>query len=345
MKELSSAALLLVVASLLSCASNHVPDVPDVPAGPDSCLKDSTCVFTAVASDPDGDNVSLRFDWGDSSASHWEGWFASGETVVFTHAWSDTGTYGVRVAAQDHQLASEFSEARTVQVFVRPPPNTPNEPEGTDIGGTDTSYEFQAGAGHPDGLLVSIRFAWGDGDTSDWSGFVLPHWPVEMRHSWTTPGTYRVRAQAKDTYGLTSEWSEPHTMVVRAVGRLRQVGLPVLYPDSSGFRIRVVNEGTIEGTISWLAFGNASDSSYMRNFLIQQDHCGFPLPNGMPGIGPGDTVRFTAPVTVAPDLSQFVELTFSDFHDDPMGSGPIVNVHGKEIVFRFSDGSEMTVPP
>jgi len=28
-----------------------------------------------------------------------------------------------------------------------------------------------------------------------------------------------------------------------------------------------------------------------------------------------------------------------------MGSGPIVNVHGKEIVFRFSDGSEMTVPP
>jgi len=92
-KALSTAALALAMAGLLSCKSNHAPEVPGVPTGPDYCQRDTTYVFSTVASDPDGDSIAFRFDWGDSTTSHWEGWFASGETVAFTHAWSDTGTY------------------------------------------------------------------------------------------------------------------------------------------------------------------------------------------------------------------------------------------------------------
>jgi hypothetical protein len=333
------------VAALLSCKTNHAPDVPDRPVGPDYCFRDSTYVFTAVASDPDGDNVALRFDWGDSTASHWEGWFASGETVVFTHAWSDTGTYEVRVSAQDHLLTSEFSEARTVQVTMRLPPETPGEPSGPDIGGRDTSYDFQAGAGHPDWLQVAIRFAWGDGDTSDWSEFVLPYGPVEMSHSWSTPDTYLVRAQARDTYGLTSQWSEPHDIVIRPPGwsRLMMVGAPELTGDSSGFRVWVVNVGTVEDTVNWLVFSNTSEFLYMRDFRIGPDRCGYPLAPGMPGTGPGDTVHFTAPITIAPN--DLVELYFADFHVDSLGADERANVSGKEFVFRFSDGSEITVIP
>jgi hypothetical protein len=166
-RALTAAALPLVVAVLLSCKTNHAPDVPAVPSGPDYCYKDTGYTFETTVTDPDGDSMAVRFDWGDSTVSHWEGWFASGDTVAFAHAWSDTGTYEVRVSVQDHQLTSEFSEARTVQVTMRLPPDTPGKPSGPSVGGKDTAYDFRAGAGHPDWELVAIRFAWGDGDTSD----------------------------------------------------------------------------------------------------------------------------------------------------------------------------------
>ncbi len=341
------AALFLAAASLLSCSSNHAPEVPARPAGPDYCFKDSTYVFTAVASDPDGDSVAVRFDWGDSTASHWQSWFASGETVEFTHAWTDTGTFYLRVSAQDQKLlTSEPSDSLAVRVATRWPPETPSTPAGPNVGGIDTSYSFVAGADHPDGIDVAIRFAWGDGDTSDWSEFVLPHAPVEMSHSWSSPGTYLVRAQARDTFGLTSQWSVPHAIVIRAVGRLRQVGQPTLTADSSGFLIRVVNDGTVEDTIGWLAFLDTPDSAYMRSFRIDGDlGTGCPIPDGQPGIGPGDTVRF-APVTIAPYGVQLVELVFYPFFDrEVYPPGNLFNVNGRQFVFRFSDGSEITVNP
>jgi outer membrane protein assembly factor BamB len=211
-RTLAAAAVVLV--AWLSCNSNHAPDVPSVPTGPDYCQRDTTYTFSAVATDPDGDSVALRFDWGDSTVSHWVGWYASGETVAFTHAWSDTGNFEVRVLAQDRQRTSALSEGHSVQVGIRLPPATPGEPQGPRFGGKDTLYDFKAGADHPDWLYVAIRFSWGDGDTSDWSDFVLPGGPVEMSHAWSTPDTYLVRAQAKDTFGLTSQWSEPHTIVI-----------------------------------------------------------------------------------------------------------------------------------
>ena len=132
-KALSAAALPLVVVALLSCKTNHAPDAPAVTAGPQYCLQDSTYSFSAAASDPDGDSVTVRFDWGDSTLSHWVGLFASGETFTFTHAWSDTGTYEVRVSAQDSQRTSDPSEGYVVQVVIRFPPAKPVMPRGPDV--------------------------------------------------------------------------------------------------------------------------------------------------------------------------------------------------------------------
>ncbi len=62
---------------------------------------------------------------------------------------------------------------------------------------------------------VSIRFAWGDGDTSDWSAFVAPGESVSMDHKWTVPDTYTVTAQARDTGNARSPWSAPHHIRIR----------------------------------------------------------------------------------------------------------------------------------
>jgi hypothetical protein len=346
-RTLAAAAVVLVVAAWLSCRSNRAPDVPAVPTGPAYCFKDATYTFKTVASDPDGDSMVVRFDWGDSSDSHWMGWFASGDTVAATHAWSDTGNYEVRVSAQDRKRTSDLSDGLKVRVAIRWPPETPAAPTGPSVGGRDTLYKFTAGADHPDNIPVAIRFAWGDGDTSDWSEFDLPGGPVSMSHAWSVPDTYAVAAQAKDTGELTSLWSSPHTIVIRPPGwsELRMVGAPMLPPDSSGFLILGVNVGTVEDTVSWLAFSDTSESLYMRDFRIEANHgVGYPVPNGQPGAGPGDTVRF-APVTIAPDMSQVVELYFAEFHADSLGNDFAANVHGKQFVFRFDDGSVITVNP
>jgi hypothetical protein len=347
-RALSAAVLALVVTASLSCETNHAPDVPALPTGPAYCFKDTTYMFQTVVSDRDGDSMVVRFDWGDSSDSHWMGWFASGDTVASAHAWSDTGNYEVRVSAQDRERTSDLSDGLKVKVTIRWPPETPAAPAGPSVGGRDTLYTFTSGADHPDNIPVAIRFAWGDGDTSDWSAFDLPGGPVSMSHAWSEPDTYAVTAQAKDTGELTSLWSSPHTIVIRPPGwsELRMVGSPILPPDSSGFLVKVVNVGTAEDTIRWLVFFDTSESLFMRDFRIEADHCGYPIPNGMPGTGPGDTVCFTAPVTIAPDMAQVVELYFGSFYvDEVVPPGTRANVHGKQFVFRFDDGSVITVNP
>ncbi len=211
---LLSAALLVVGVS--SCRKNRPPDVPAVPTGPDICFKDSAYSFTTTVTDPDGDSVSVRFVSTDGSESNWSGWFASRDTVALTYAWSDTGTYEVRAEARDQGLRmSGWSGPLIVQVVLRRPPYTPAAPTGPDKGGQDSSYSFAAAAFHPDNVNVSIRFSWGDDDTTDWSPYVASGETVRMSHAWTAPGTYAVAAQAKDTGNTLSQWSTPDTLIIR----------------------------------------------------------------------------------------------------------------------------------
>lgn len=319
-RALSAAVFALVVAASLSCETNHAPDVPALPTGPAYCFKDTTYTFQAVVSDPDGDSMVVRFDWGDSSDSHWMGWFASGDTVAFTHAWSDTGSYEVSVAAQDRERTSDLSDGLKVKVAIRWPPETPAAPTGPSVGGRDTLYTFMSGADHPDNIPVAIRFAWGDGDTSDWSEFVPSGGPVSMSHAWSAPGIYAVTAQAKDTGEVMSPWSLQHDIVVGLPGSLVMVGAPVLTPDSLGFLIRCANNGSFELTVSCLRFLVTPEYTYMRDFRVDSDHCGYPIPNGMLGTGPGDTVHFTTPVTIAPGGPQLIEVYFGDIHADSLGA-------------------------
>ncbi len=330
--------------SVNSCRPNRAPDVPGVPLGPDNCIADSVYTFTAVASDPDGDSVALRFDWGNPTVSHWEGWFASGETVAFTHAWSDTGTYDVRVAAQDQRLlVSGSSESLIVRVVYRRPPETPTTPAGPTAGVTDSSYRFVAAADHPDGVDVAIRFAWGDGDTSGWSEYMIPTVPAEKSHAWSTPGMYVVRAQARDTFGLTSQWSDPHDITIVRPGHLKMVGDPIIGPDGKMFLMNIMNDGNRDDTVRWLSFLPTSESLYLKDdFRIDADHDGFPLTIGK---GPGDTIWFTAPVATPPDGLN--ELYFRDFYatPNPTVQDTAIDVRGHTFMFRFSDGSEITVIP
>ncbi len=214
--------LLAVMVLVIGCRQNHAPEVSALVAGPEVFLKDTTYTFAVVATDAEGDSVSVRFDWGDSTVSNWTGWFPSGDTIAVKHAWFAAGTYKVGAQARDQKLkTSAWSGAPSTTIVVRRTPALPGAPTGPDRGGQDSSYTFTAAALQPDGAMVAIRFAWGDGDTSGWSAFVASGESVSMIHAWAAPDTYAVTAQAKDTGNAPSRWSAPESIVIRPPDTMR----------------------------------------------------------------------------------------------------------------------------
>ena len=94
------------------------------------------------------------------------------------------------------------------------PPDTPYTPIGPSSGFTNRYYGFVSVIIDPDDDNVAIRFDWGNGDTSVWSQLAASNDYVEIQFSWSEPGPYYVKAQARDEYENTSEWSLPHYILI-----------------------------------------------------------------------------------------------------------------------------------
>ncbi len=94
----------LIIATLAELAGAGLPSQPpDQPVltGPDVGIVNEPCFFTAVTTDPDGDDLYYRFDWGNGHDSGWLGPFNSGDSVNESYAWDAPGSYEITVVAQD----------------------------------------------------------------------------------------------------------------------------------------------------------------------------------------------------------------------------------------------------
>lgn len=114
---------------------------------------------------------------------------------------------------------------RTLRVFLfvtlalagcskNQPPNQPAQPQGPARSRIAQECSFSGTAADPEGGMVSIRFDWDDGDTSDWTPAFASGDTGRERHVWHVPGDYRVSVQAKDDKGLLSLWSNWHRVVI-----------------------------------------------------------------------------------------------------------------------------------
>ena len=93
-------------------------------------------------------------------------------------------------------------------------PVKPTMPGGQSSGIKDSLYTFTSTAIDPDGDDICYRFDWGDGDTSDWTDWVRSGQPGVASHSWHWNAAFAVRAQAKDSGGVVSAWSDGHLLSV-----------------------------------------------------------------------------------------------------------------------------------
>jgi hypothetical protein len=106
---------------------------------------------------------------------------------------------------------------RATEKPTEKPPDKPAIPSGPSCGKRDSVYTFTSITTDPNGDGICYRFDWGDGDTSDWTAWVVSGWPGSGTHSWSQAGTYTVKAQAKDVKELASEWSDGHQIIIAAV--------------------------------------------------------------------------------------------------------------------------------
>jgi outer membrane protein assembly factor BamB len=251
--------IVLLVILLPVCRNkNHRPLTPDIPAGPIIGRIDYSYNFSIEPIDPDEDSVAIRCYWGDGDTSDWSPLEISGKVILLSHLWSDTGTYYIKAQVQDKPGAtSDWSEPCSTRIIIDEPPLTPTMPSGPSEGKINVSYDFISSTSDPDGNKISIRFDWGNGDTSDWSLFNSTGDTITMNNTWLTPGTYPVKAQAKDIYDMTSAWSENFPIMITNLGTLKW-----RYHTSNFREIRSSPAIGSDGTIY---FGSLNDTLYALN--------------------------------------------------------------------------------
>ncbi|MBN1860203.1 MAG: hypothetical protein JW840_01945 [Candidatus Thermoplasmatota archaeon] len=101
---------------------NIPPDTPGEPTGPTTGQIGREYTFSATTMDPEGDNISFKFDWGDGTSSEWIGPVASGGIVSDTYEWAAIGSYDIKVKARDESTGREsgWSPAHTIAILEAP---------------------------------------------------------------------------------------------------------------------------------------------------------------------------------------------------------------------------------
>jgi hypothetical protein len=98
-------------------AGPYAPHKPITPDGPASGKPGTSYTYSTLTIDPNNDEVSYMFDWGDGTTSSWLGPYSSGEVINASYTWSKKGTYNVRVKARDASgLESDWSDPLAVSI-------------------------------------------------------------------------------------------------------------------------------------------------------------------------------------------------------------------------------------
>jgi prepilin-type N-terminal cleavage/methylation domain-containing protein len=129
--------------------------------------------------------------------------------------------------------------------------------------------------------------------------------------------------------------------------QLQMVGTPLLV-DTTGFVIQVVNDGATDDTVHYIVFAQVTpaESCYMNILAIDGTmDPAYPRIPMSPAIGFNDTAYITGGVVVAPNMSDPVLFGFYDFCAVDSSAALKSNPSGRTFLFRFSDGSEITVKP
>jgi len=174
---------------------NNPPYAPKKPSGPTICKIGKYYDYSTNATDPDGDPLYYKWDWGDGTYSEWLGPVPSGQTHVAYHSWSQWGLYKIRVKAKDvYGGESNWSEEKWVYVRLLSgfsvSPSAYSQPSQT-VYFNDQSKSYYN--------IVSWTWDFGDGNFS---------YAQNTSHTYGADGVYTVTLTVTDSMSFSNVSSQ-----------------------------------------------------------------------------------------------------------------------------------------
>jgi hypothetical protein len=105
------------------------------------------------------------------------------------------------------------------------PPNKPVIKNSDMFGKLEKQQHYIAKTTDPDGDEIYYRMDFGDGIITDWFGPYFSGGSFLHSHNFDNEGPYSIKAQAKDTYGEESDWSDPFNVYIISVNSLKKTFL------------------------------------------------------------------------------------------------------------------------
>ena len=187
--------------------SNQPPITPSTPTGPISGSVGEVLAYESTFADPEGDMMSVLFNWGDGTDTGWISGITNG-TVGKTHSWTANGSYTIKVKARDTFGESPWSQPLTLTIG-NAPPKKPATPTGPQTGKISRSYTYTTSTTDPNLDQIYYLFDWDDGTNTGWTGPYNSGQQASASNVWTSEGSYQIKVKCKDVYGVESVWSEP----------------------------------------------------------------------------------------------------------------------------------------
>jgi PKD repeat protein len=161
-------------------------------------------IFTATASDPDGDSIDvIGWDWDNDGTVD-----ETGNGIQ--HSFSSAGQESVRLVVTD-SASESASVVRQIRVNAPPSPAFDHSPQSPAVG---QSVAFDATDTTDDAALADSGFSWdldGDGDFGDATG-------RQVSQTYLTPGSRTVRLRVTDAQGTSATTSDAVSVAALNVG-------------------------------------------------------------------------------------------------------------------------------
>ncbi|MCP4171811.1 MAG: PKD domain-containing protein, partial [Fuerstiella sp.] len=153
---------------------------------PATGIVNEAAAFSAAGTDPDGDDLSYSWNFGDSTA---------GTGASASHTYASAGTYDVTVTVSDG-YGGEVSDTCRTEIIQLPAYNVPPEAEaGGPYNGTMDQAVVFDGSGSYDLNLDTVTYTWDFGNNETGSD-------VSPSYTWHDAGTYEVTLTVTDPEGL-----------------------------------------------------------------------------------------------------------------------------------------------
>ena len=125
------------------------------------------------------------------------------------------GTYYYRV--RGYNSAYEWGDYSTLEDIIVNFAGSPEAPdiEGPTEGKPGIEYNYTFVSTDPEGDDIFYYIDWGDGQFVEWIGPYLSGEEITQCHSWDTKGTYIIKAKAKDTNDIESDWGDLEVKIPR----------------------------------------------------------------------------------------------------------------------------------